>query len=111
VLNPLRRQYAARPEFLILTVCSGGTDRFDPWARMLAAVGTVDYGDGKRAFVSDPRWWNVIEVRSEPSGTSAFGDAALPEYHVIRRDGVLAALNVPPGELSTLLDRAWSEEG
>ena len=111
VLNPLRRRYAARPEFLILTVCAGGTEHFDVWARMLAAVGTVDYGDGKREFVSDPRWWNVIEERREPSGTSAFGGVVLPEYHLIRPDGTLGAVSVPADELKVVFDRELRFKG
>lgn len=105
-LVPLRRAYADRPNFLILTVCTNGADRWDEWAAFIAAQGDVDYGDGRRRFLDDPRWWNVSEYTERISPSKTYGITDLPEYDVIGADGRLVALNVAPDELRTVLDRA-----
>ena len=83
-LAPLRRAYADRPNFLILTVCANGGDRWEEWAALIAEQGEVDYGDGRRRFLDDPRWWNVSEYTEKVSPSKAYGaTGVVPEYHVI----------------------------
>jgi hypothetical protein len=107
-LRKLRTAYARNGRFLILTVCTNAhDDNWAKWSRYLLAQGEVDYGDGKRRFIDDSRWWNTAEDPSVRRVASrAYRVERSPEYHVISPGGVLAGSRVAEDKLTPTIDKA-----
>lgn len=112
-LKAIRRAYAHREQFLIVSLCVDvyTTDQGPrAWDRFVLGQGSVDYGDGKRRFIDDSKWWQCIEVPVEEPSSRRYAVDRDATAFLIGPDGRLIAAHVRTemlrGEVAKLLDGA-----
>jgi hypothetical protein len=67
----------------------------------------VDYGDGKRRFIDDSRWWNAAELLASFVPTSPrFGVARYPDAFLIGPDGRFLAVRISNNGLRDEVSKA-----
>ena len=60
----------------------------------------MDYGDGKRRFIDDSRWWQCMDIGgSALPSTPRYGVSRRPEAFLIGPDGRFIAGRIPAKEL------------
>jgi len=105
-IEPLREIRRIAGDILILTVCVNGTADWDAWSKLLLDQGTVNYGDGERRFIGDPKWWNVTEVSYvKRKAAAAYGVTTFPEYFILKPNGTLGGVSVPANELKVTVEK------
>jgi hypothetical protein len=105
-IEPLREIRRIAGDILILTVCVNGTADWDAWSKLLLDQGTVNYGDGERRFIDDPKWWNVTEVSYvKRKAAAAYGVTTFPEYFILKPNGTLGGVSVPANELKVTVEK------
>jgi RNA polymerase sigma factor (sigma-70 family) len=97
-MKKVRRDIADRDDFILISVCVDAIDddkKMEAWSQFLLSPGTVDYGDGRRRFIDDSRWWGCTEVGLDEPTSRRYGVDRYPESFLIGADGKLAAVSIP----------------
>jgi hypothetical protein len=106
-LREVRKAFAADDSFLVITLCVNGWEQWDEWSDFLLSQGEVNYGDGKRRFLDDSKWWNAALLsEAKLPTTRAYGVTGAPEYFLIAPDGRLAAVDIPPKDIRKVVAEA-----
>ena len=64
-LREIRREFAGNETLLIISLCVNATSEegaAEAWNQFVIGQGVVDYGDGKRRFIDDSRWWQCMDI-------------------------------------------------
>jgi hypothetical protein len=118
-LREIRREFVGHEKLLIVSVCVNvGLEEgaADTWDKFVMGQGKVDYGDGKRRFIDDSRWWQCMDIGG-PALPSAprYGVGHKPETFLIDPDGRFVAVRIPAKELrwevAKVIGRAASRTG
>jgi hypothetical protein len=107
-LREIRREFAGEENLLIISVCVDMTsDEAAATAWNQLVTGTVDYGNGKRRYIDDSRWWQCMDIGG-PALPSAprYGVDGKPETFLIGPDGRFIAVRIPPEELRRQVAKA-----
>jgi hypothetical protein len=97
-MKKVRRDIAGRDDFILISVCVDTPDddkKVEAWSQFLLSQGTVDYGDGRRRFIDDSRWWGCTEVGLDEPTSDQYRVNRYPESFLIGADGKLAAVRIP----------------
>jgi hypothetical protein len=107
-MKRVRLGVAGRDDFVLISVWVDALedDKMDDWSKFLLDQGTVDYGDGRRRFIDDSRWWGCMEVQLDDLTSKRFGVGHYPEAFLIGPDGKLLAADVPGKEVVDVVARA-----
>jgi hypothetical protein len=99
-LRAIRREFVGEKDFVIVSTCvdayNEGSENSKVWSDFLLGQGTVDYGDGKRRFIDDSRWWNTAEIDSSAfvKSSARFGVARFPDAFLIGSDLRFRAVHI-----------------
>jgi hypothetical protein len=108
-MRKIRRDIAGRDGFILISICVDAMDddkKMEAWSRFLLSQGTVDYGDGRRRFIDDSRWWGCTEVALDQPTSRRYRVNRYPESFLIGADGKLAAVSIPAEELREAVTKA-----
>jgi cytochrome oxidase Cu insertion factor (SCO1/SenC/PrrC family) len=108
-LKKVRRDVAGRNDFVLVSVCVDAPDdeaKTDAWSQFLLGQGKVEYGDGRRRFIDDSKWWGCTEIQIDELASRYYGVDHYPESFLIGADGKLAAADVPDKEVRETAARA-----
>ena len=108
-LKKVRRDIAGRKDFALISVCVDATDddaKLDAWSQFLLDQGMVDYGDGRRRFIDDSRWWGCTELLLDEPTSRRYGVDRYPEVFLIGPDGKLLAADIPDKEVRETVAKA-----
>ena len=108
-LKKIRRDIAGRKDFALIGVCVDALDddaKLDAWSHFLLGQGTVDYGDGRRRFIDDSRWWGCTEVLLDEPTSRRYGVDHYPESFLIGPDGKLLVADIPDKEVRETVAKA-----
>jgi hypothetical protein len=102
-LREVRREFAGQERLLIVSLCADANmeeGAAAAWNEFVIGQGVVDYGDGKRRFIDDSRWWQCMDIAG-PALPSAprYGVGRMPEAFLIGPDGRFVAVRIPPEAL------------
>ena len=100
-LEEIRREFAEEDKLLIISLCSDIADEEESAARWDQVVTrTVDYGQGKRRYIDDSRWWQCMDIGGPALPTTPrFGVGREPEAFLIGPDGRFVAVRIPVQEM------------
>jgi hypothetical protein len=108
-MRKIRRDIAGRDDFILISVSVDAMDddkEMEAWSRFLLSQGTVDYGDGRRRFIDDSRWWGCTEVALDQPTSRRYRVNRYPESFLMGADGKLAAVSIPAEELREAVTKA-----
>jgi hypothetical protein len=102
-LREVRGEYAGDKRLLIISVCVNALTEEganEAWDKFVMGQGVVDYGDGKRRFIDDSRWWQCMDIGgfALPSAPR-YGVGRKPEAFLIDPDGRFVAVRIPSDAL------------
>ncbi len=113
-LRRIRREFANHKDFLIISLWVGPEDgdAYDAWSKFVLGQGTVDYGDGRRRFIDDSRWWQCTDITPGDviSTSPRYGVSRLPASFLLGPDGRLLAVRIPPEELRGEVAKALAHD-
>ena len=109
-LREVRREFAGQEKLLIISLCINAQSEegaYEAWGEFVMRQGVVDYGDGKRRFIDDSRWWQCFDIGgfALPSAPR-YGVGRKPEAFLIGPDGRFVAVRIPPEELRRAVVKA-----
>jgi hypothetical protein len=78
----------------------------DVWSQFPVRQGHVDYGDGRRRFIDDSKWWGCTEIQLDELASRCYGVDHYPESFLIGPDGKLLAADIPDKELQETVAKA-----
>jgi len=109
-LREVRREFARHEKLLIISLCVNANSEegaAEEWDKLVIGQGVVDYGDAKRRFIDDSRWWQCTDIGG-PAIPSAprYGVGRKPETFLIGPDGRFVAVRIPLQDLRREVARA-----
>jgi hypothetical protein len=115
LLRKIRREFRQSEDFQMISLCAdameveGGNDA---WIEFVMGQGRVDYGDGRRRFIDDSRWWQctgIAGVFALPAA-ARFGVTRQPQLFLIDRQGRFAAVRIPEEKLRGEIQKALASD-
>jgi hypothetical protein len=111
LLRNIRREFRQSEDFLIISLCADAMEEEgggDAWNEFVMSQGRVDYGDGRRRFIDDSRWWQCTGIAGGPALPAAprFGVTRQPQLFLIDRQGRFAAVRIPEEKLREEIQKA-----
>jgi len=113
LLANVRREFAAEPRFLMVSVhvVRGVQSDLDDWMGFLDEQGLFRLPDQTSVrFDSDPRWWQTFEANGAELSArvrQSWGVRETPRSFLIAKDGTLLAAGVPVRKLRKELARQF----
>jgi hypothetical protein len=89
-LREIRREFAGNEKLLIISLCVNANSEegsAGAWNQFVIGQGVVDYGDGKRRFIDDSRWWQCMDIGPALPSAPRYGVGRRPETFLIEPDG------------------------
>ena len=110
LLRKIRREFRQHEDFQMISLCAdvmeedGGNEA---WNEFVMGQGRVDYGDGRRRFIDDNRWWQCMGIAGVFALPAAprFGVTREPQLFLIDRHGRFAAVRIPEEKLRAEIRR------
>jgi hypothetical protein len=115
LLRKIRREFRQHEDFQMISLCADAMEvegGGDAWNEFLMGQGRVDYGDGRRRFIDDSRWWQCAGIAGVFALPAAprFGVTRQPQLFLIDRHGRFAAVRIPEEKLRGEIQKALASD-
>ncbi len=115
LLRKIRREFRQSEDFQMISLCADAMEvegGGDAWNEFVMGQGRVDYGDGRRRFIDDSRWWQCTGIGGGPALPAAprFGVTRQPQLFLIDRHGRFAAVRIPEEKLRAEIQKALASD-
>jgi hypothetical protein len=115
LLRQIRREFRRSEDFQMISLCADAMEvegGGDAWNEFVMGQGRVDYGDGRRRFIDDSRWWQCTGIAGVFALPAAprFGVTRQPQLFLIDRHGRFAAVRIPEEKLRGEIQKALASD-
>ncbi len=115
LLRQIRREFRQSEDFQMISLCADAMEvegGGDAWNEFVIGQGRVDYGDGRRRFIDDNRWWQCTGIAGVFALPAAprFGVTRQPQLFLIDRQGRFAAVRIPEEKLRGEIRKALASD-
>jgi hypothetical protein len=115
LLRQIRREFRQSEDFQMISLCADAMEEEgggDAWNEFVMGQGRVDYGDGRRRFIDDNRWWQCTGIAGVSALPAAprFGVTRQPQLFLIDRHGRFAAVRIPEEKLREEIRKALASD-
>jgi hypothetical protein len=115
LLRKIRREFRQSEDFQMISLCADAMEEEgggDAWNEFVMGQGRVDYGDGRRRFIDDSRWWQCTGIAGVTALPAAprFGVTRQPQLFLIDRHGRFAAVRIPEEKLRGEIQKALASD-